>query len=290
MLGLGRSIVAIEAGTLTDGYRGSKAGSATLETILMARDADVFSIDLPWGDAKGRTAIASRSLAGVRLISVIGDDELLEHIRQHATRSALVLLDVPIDGCEGLGMKKPRREVDDRFLAIGLPILPSVKSGTRGPELAKRIHEVRTDLRVGEIYPYAVLRVLWALQLEGKTFRFDDDMTKIDLCRSWWAWPPKYKRAKSVALRLEAMRLVASVISAVPGLRDVTEIPPDDVTGTDLARRADGYDALLGLVAGISAVDDCSWSWHAKTTRDAGAICSIADAWVRRRFADPAAR
>lgn len=96
----------------------------------MIADADVISIDLPWGDAQKRTAIARRSgISGiVGVVTVTSDSELLEYVRQHAAPNALVLLDVPVDGCEKLSETCPRRKIDDRFLAIGLPILPSVKS------------------------------------------------------------------------------------------------------------------------------------------------------------------
>lgn len=253
--------------------------------------ADVLSIDLPWGHAAGRTAIASRSPAGgIAVATVTGDEALLDHVRARAAPGARVLLDVPLDGCEALDAARPRRPIDDRFLAIGLPILPSVKSGDRGPALAARLRALRPDLHLVEIYPYAVLRVLWALRATRRPFRFTDDASAIDLADTWRTWPPKYKRAPTRVAKLAAMRSVAQVLAELPGFRGATEPVPDDATTTELARRADRYDALLGLVAGIAAADGSSWAWLARAAGDAGSILTIADGSLRRRFAAAEAR
>lgn len=251
----------------------------------MQCDADVISIDLPWGkNTTARTAIACRSSSGVSVTAVREDDVLVQHVEQLAAKNALVLLDVPLDGCESLDQSNPHRAVDDRFQRAGIPILPSVKSGMRGPELAKRLLEARPDLRVREIYPYAVLRVIWALHEQELSFRFEDDATCIDLSPTWWRWPAKYKRAKTRAAKLAAMNEVAAVLSAVPGVGAAVRAPSASASVSDLAALADGYDSLLGLVAGIADVDRSSWSWLAECDQGSGAIMSIADASLRRRF------
>ena len=247
--------------------------------------ADVISIDLPWGHGHGRTAIASRSPEGIAVAAVVDDDELVEYVQRHAATNALVLLDVPVAGCEALNATNPRRGVDDRCQRIGIPILPSVKAGMRGPQLTSRLLGSRPDLRIFEGYPYAVLRVIWGLHLQGRPFRFDDDAATIDLSAQWRSWPPKYKRASTVANKLVAMREVASVISRLPGFESVVVDPTDAATGMELTRLADNYDALLGLVAGIAGVEELPWSWLITTSRDAGAILTIADGSLRRRFA-----
>ncbi len=252
--------------------------------------ADVISIDLPWSDARGRTAMASRSPSGISVVAVASDDELVRYVQLHAARNASVLLDVPIEGCGDLDKKKPRRAVDDRCQRVGIPILPSVKAGMRGPELTSRLRGIRPDLRFQESYPYAVLRVVWGLHLQGRPFRFNDDPAKVDLSSVWRSWPPKYKRSKTVAQKLVAMREVAAVISMLPGLEPVVTYPLETATGRDLACLADNYDALLGLVAGIAGVDDSPWSWLVKTPGDAGTILTIADGSLRRRFAEATVR
>ena len=251
----------------------------------MTSNADVISIDLPWGkNATARTAIASRSPSGISITAVRDDIALVWHVEQLAAENALVLLDVPLDGCALLNKSNPQRAVDDRFQRVGIPILPSVKSGMRGPELAKRLLEARPDLRVREIYPYAVLRVIWALHEQELSFRFEDDATCVDLSLTWWRWPAKYKRAKTRAAKLAAMNEVAAVLSAVPGVGAAVRAPSASASVSDLAALADGYDSLLGLVAGIADVDRSSWSWLAECDQGSGAIMSIADASLRRRF------
>lgn len=245
--------------------------------------ADVLSIDLPWGHGQGRTAVASRSPAGIAVAAVAGDDELVEYVHRNAATNALVLLDVPVEGCEVLDADNPLRGVDLRCHRIGIPILPSVKAGLRGPRLTTRLRGTRPDLRIFEDYPYAVLRVLWALHLQGRPFRFADDPATIDLSSQWRSWPPKYKRAKTVATKLVAMREVASVLAMVPGFASGVVQPADAATGSELTRLADNYDALLGLVAGIAAVDELPWSWLITASGDPGAILTIADAPLRRR-------
>lgn len=251
----------------------------------MNHTADVLAIDLPWGTkATSRTAIAHRSATGIAVSVVQGDDELVHHVEHRAANAALVLLDVPIEGCEDLDALTPRRAVDDGFLRSGIPILPSVKSGLRGPMLAQRLLATRPDLRIGEIYPYAVLRVLWGLHREGRPFRLDDDATRIDLSSTWWDWPPKYKRATTRALKLDAMTAVADLLSRVPTIGGAIERPAASATVAAMAFLADRYDALMGLLAGIAEVDRSSWSWLGEGATGAGSIVTIADGSVRRRF------
>lgn len=251
----------------------------------MQCDADVIAIDLPWGrNTTARTAIASRSPSGVSITAVRDDIVLVRHVEQRAAENALVLLDVPLDGCALLNKSNPQRAVDDRFQRVGIPILPSVKSGMRGPTLAKRLLDARPDLRMREIYPYAVLRVIWALHEQERSFEFEDDARSVDLSSTWWTWPPKYKRAKTRAAKLSAMNEIAAVLSAVPAVGSAISAPSASATVSDLFSLADAYDALLGLVAGIAAVGRSSWSWLAECDPGAGSIVTIADASLRRRF------
>ena len=256
-------------------------------TIVQAvpKNTDVISIDMPWGkNTTARTAIASRSPANISVTAVHDDDVLVQYVDQHAATNALVLLDVPLDGCESLSKSNPRRGVDDRFLRIGIPILPSVKSGIRGPTIAKRLLDARPDLRVREIYPYAVLRVIWALHVQGLSFRFEDDARRVDLSATWGTWPPKYKRAKTRAAKLVAMNEIAAVLSNLPAVGSAIRTPSASATVSDLSSLADAYDALLGLIAGIAAVDRSSWSWISECEQGCGSIVTIADTSLRRRF------
>jgi predicted nuclease with RNAse H fold len=248
--------------------------------------ADVLSLDLGWNAAAdGRAAVALRSGAGVRVQQLDGgDDEVVEQVGRVAEHGALVLLDVPIDGCGNLSSTRPRRCVDDGLAKSGIPVLPSVKAGKRGPELRTLLLKERADLLIEESYPYAVLRVLWALRQTSRRFRFKDDGVSLDLSTWWWRWPPKYKRARRVAQRRMAMSEVAEAVAAIGGFgRAVPTV--EDLAGTRLRRAADELDALLGLVAGIASRNGSTWCWraHCGHERDA-AILTIADASLRRRF------
>jgi predicted nuclease with RNAse H fold len=242
------------------------------------RSADVLAIDLPWSLRRGRTAIASRSPDGIAVERVVDDDALVERVTALAGKRALVVVDVTLDGCEQLSAAKPCRDVDRRFAQIGIAILPSVKSGLRGPELRARLHARRPDLRVREVYPYAVLRTLWALHAGGRAFAFG---RLVDVSPHWRVLPPRYKRERELVKRRRAVREVAAVLAAIPGFA------PRAIRGAthrQLDGLCDELDALLALVAGIAAVDRSPWSWLATISHSPGAILTIADVALRSRF------
>lgn len=244
------------------------------------RGADVLAIDLPWSKRTGRTAIASRAGRSITVVSVAGDDELVAYVRDRAAADALVLLDVPLHGCARLSRARPNRDVDRRLAALGIPVLPSYSSGARGPELQARLLGARPDLRCFEVYPYAVLRTLWALTLAGSAFRFRGPA--IDLAAHWRAWPPRYKRERELGARRRCVRQVAALLSSITGFRGAVRSIAR-ATHAQLDIVCDEYDALMGLVAGIAMVERSPWSWLAQTEGDEGAIVMLADASVRRR-------
>ncbi len=230
--------------------------------------ADVLAVDLPWGRARHRTAIASRSPAGIAVVTVADDDALVAYVRAHAAPRALVVLDVPLDGLA------PWRPIETRFVRLGIPVLPPGAAGTRGPDLRARLAR-----RCVEVYPYAVLRALWALELAGARFAFD--APDVDLAPHWRAWPPKYKRERDLAARRRNVVRVGAVLAAIPGFAPAVRTLRG-ATHRELDRLCDEYDALLGLVAGIALRDRSPWAWHAKAEQ--AAVLAIADASLRRRF------
>ena len=241
-------------------------------------NADVIAIDLPWSARKWRTAIASRSSDKIVVDAVADDDELVARVATLAENRALVLVDVPLDGCADLSATMPTREIDRRFAKAGIAILPSVKSGLRGPELRARLHARRPDLRVREIYPYAVLRALWAVRAGGHAFAFD---AVADLAPYWRSLPPRYKRERDLVKRRRAVRDVADVLGAIRGFA------PRALRGASHAQLdllCDELDAMLGLVAGIAAADRSPWSWLATVRGCAGSVLTIADGSLRGRF------
>ena len=74
--------------------------------------ADVLSVDLGWdADADGRTAIAFRTFSGVQLQLIPAERDLTALVCELASPKALVLLNIPIDGCEKLDARSPFRAI-----------------------------------------------------------------------------------------------------------------------------------------------------------------------------------
>jgi predicted nuclease with RNAse H fold len=251
--------------------------------------ADVISVDLPWSHGRAdRTAIGFRAGHEIHLGGVSQGETLTDSIDRLAEPGALVLLDIPIDGCSELNRDRPYRELDRRLLEVGIPLLPSYKAGGYGATLRGELLRRRPDLRVEESYPYAVLRVLWAARECGVKWSISRDASTISLLSKWRNWPPKYKRARSIAKRREEMARVAEVITESLGTTGAQLLKlPNGLHGGELARISDQYDALLGLAAGIALQDGSPWSWRAQVAGSAGCIISIADRSLRERFHGP---
>jgi hypothetical protein len=215
-------------------------------------------------------------------------DGLVRWIVAHARHGALVVLDVPIDGCGGLSRAVPRRPIDDGLARIGIPLLPSYKSGDLGPRLRDRLRRARPDLEIVESYPYSVLRVLWGRgELPGSSAA----LTAGSYARSagrwstWWTWPPRYKRARRTAERREALARVAGLLRACGPRYARLVRSPSAGTAPPLARLSDEYDAILGLVAADAAREGSPWSWSVERPGCEGRILTIAPSWLREAFA-----
>jgi len=250
---------------------------------------DAVSVDLPWSrTTKSRTVIAASSQQETVLVSKGLDGEGLQSwIREHASHAGLVLLDVPIDGCDGLCRGVPRRAVDDRLARIGIPILPSYKSGDLGPNLRDALRDARPDLSVLEGYPYAVLRALWGISQEvgPPVLTASNYSVNVSPWRTWWHWPPRYKRARTVAQRRHALAQVADLLrSCGEGYARLVRAPALG-TSRELAQLSDEYDAVLGLIAADSALQKNPWSWQAQAPGARGSILTIGPPWLRDAFA-----
>jgi hypothetical protein len=251
-----------------------------------------ISVDLPWSlSTRDRTVIAAWSGANIALVTDGLDGEGLEQwLVEQAAPGARVLLDVPIDGCAGLCRDRPRRPVDDGLTGIGISILPSYKSGMRGPDLRAALLRARPDLQILESYPYSVLRVLWGVNrqvgnLSALTgLNADDHSTRWP---SWWTnWPPRYKRAPRIADRRKAVSTVAELLKCCGAEYAARVRPPSpSATTSELARLSDEYDALLGLIAARAMLDRLPWSWAAEVSGAPGSILTIAAPWIRTAFA-----
>src|SRR5881396_1937470 len=183
----------------------------------------IISVDLPWSEGKEKRTVAATFDGETPYLATdlpSSPDELVEQIACIAAPSALVLLDIPIEGCEHLSSTNAFRALDRGLLRVGVPILPSVKAGGRGANLKRLLWARRNDLRVEESYPYAVLRVLWALQRQEKVAALLDGRSQgTNLEGEWGAWPPKYKRARIIEARRKAMGEVADLLRKLWGGR-----------------------------------------------------------------------
>jgi predicted nuclease with RNAse H fold len=249
---------------------------------------EAVSVDLPWSSqTRSRTAIAACCGSQVVLVTRDLDGRRLpEWIAANAKPGALVVLDVPIEGCSRLSRTVPRRPVDDRFARLGIPILPSYAAGALGARLQADIAARRPDLRVLETYPYAVLRVLWGKQVETGSPRITRTNWRVQSRRwlTWWDWPPRYKRAKSVKIRREALAVVGDLLRACGESYAVISRPGPNDTSAALASLSDAYDAVLGLLAARAAIERSPWSWNAAVPGAAGSIMTIAPPWLRAEF------
>lgn len=262
--------------------QGARSGVAVLSY-------DAISVDVPWSArTRSRTAIAAWS-GGQALVVTEGlDGEGLRHwIAEHASTGGLVVLDVPIDGCAGLCRSVPRRDLDDRLARVGIPILPSYKSGDLGPRLRAALAHQRPDLTIVESYPYAVLRVLWGLRQEAGIVDLSSKSYRLHVSPwpTWWRWPPRYKRHPTVAGRHEALAAVADILRSCDESYAALVRAPRLGTSAELAHLSDEYDAVLGLVAARAAVEGSSWSWNAEVPEAGGSILTIGPPWLRERFA-----
>jgi hypothetical protein len=253
---------------------------------------DAISLDLPWSRAtNGRTAVAAASARdGIVVSDGLDGPSAANWIADHAAPGAVVLLDVPVDGCEGLSQTRPRRAVDDGLARIGIPILPSYKSGDVGPFLREALHRGRPDLRVHETYPYAVLRVLWALREEtgAVDLRPASYEAHADRWPAWSRWPPRYKRARTRAERCLEMGRVAKLIRSCGEPYASLVRTPRSGTSAELARLSDEYDAVLGLLAARALADGSPWSWRAEAADGQGSIVTIGPRWIRSCFREAA--
>lgn len=251
---------------------------------------DAVSVDLPWSrTTRSRTVIAASSPEETVLVTKGLDGEgLYRWITQHASHRGLVVLDVPIDGCARLCRAVPRRELDDGLARIGVPILPSYKSGDLGPNLRDALRQARPDLAILESYPYAVLRVLWGVRQEiGSLVALTASNYRphVSPWQSWWRWPPRYKRARTVAQRRHALAEVANLLRSCGNTYARLVQAPAVGTSSELAQLSDEYDAVLGLIAANAALEKNPWSWHAQVPGAAGSILTIGPPWLRDAFA-----
>lgn len=253
--------------------------------------AAVLCLDLGWAPStRSRTAAALLTPAGrirVARVQSRDDRELVDRLAGLLDPGALLLLDLPVDGCTRLRPGGPAfRPVDRRLARAGIPVLPPVKAGVRGRALKRAIRARVPEATVQETYPFAVLRVLWALYLSGQLGAVRRRGTGPLLDEQVWRrWPPRYKRAPTASARFRALRQIFRLLTHSDlGLAFDPPLPQPSPrqSATDIARLSDCYDACLGLIPGLLGPG------HPLVTTVSGprggSLLLLADSWLRARL------
>ena len=133
---------------------------------------NIISVDVGWREKTKRNAVAiAKPRKQIYFVaSGLGDSDLVSLVRDYAEPESLVLLDVPIEGCENL--REPRRPVES-VLQHYVSLYPASMAGMRGVKLKKKLLQampegIRTSVVIQEIYPHAVYKFLWVATAEGQ--------------------------------------------------------------------------------------------------------------------------
>ncbi len=245
---------------------------------------NIISIDLPWKEErKGRRTLAIADLDGnIKTMSASDDHELRALVRKNAREGAIILLDIPIDGCANL-KGAHFRPIDKIMASQTLPALPASKSGSRGKSLKELLKKDGQRLSVYEIYPYAIYKVLAYLKdknllphlaLGRFDYLIDDGFRQFR--------PPKYKREKNKGARVRNMAYLYSLLTDPSlGLKFSSPLDYPDTTYTlsRLDRLCDEYDACLGAIIGIYFARSSRHACIAGDSRT-GNVLLLADRWL----------
>ena len=251
---------------------------------------NIISIDLPWkSDNIGRRVLATTDLDGnVKIVSARDDNELLALVQDSAESKSLILLDIPIDGCEQIQIRK-FRPIDKTLARQGIWIQPASGAGTRGKRLKELLKKDNEGVIVQEIYPYAVYKFLAYLERQNMLRRINSESCQALLDASFRKYvPPKYKREREKDKRLENMKYLYSLLmDSSIGLKfsasDSLRCPDSSCTLDDLNRLSDEYDACLGAIVGIYFANNSSYAFVAGDSKS-GNILLLADGWLREQL------
>lgn len=251
---------------------------------------NIISVDLPWNpDKRGHRALAIANLDGnVKIALANDDDELLALVRGNIEQKSIVLLDIPIEGCEQIEIKK-FRPVDRALAHQGIWIQPASGAGSRSKRLKELLEKDNKRVIVQEIYPYAIYKFLAYLEKRGMLHRINSESCQPLLDASFRKYvPPKYKREREKDKRLENMRFLYSLLKDRSiGLKfsasDSLRCPNYSYTLDDLNRLSDEYDACLGAIVGIYFATNSSYACVAGDS-ESGEILLLADQWLQAQF------
>jgi len=248
----------------------------------------IISVDLPWKEGKrGRRTLAIADLDGnVKIAQASDDNELLELVCESAEPESIILLDIPIDGCDNLD-DKHFRPIDKAIAHQTLPALPASKAASRGKGLKALLEKDKKRVRVYEIYPYAIYKFLAYLKREELLQRLNLDKFDTLLDEGFRIyWPPKYKRESKRDKRLGNVECLYSLLTDTNiGLNFQVPLhrPDTSCTLSELNRLCDEYDACLGAIVGIYFANYSSYACVAGDS-NSGNMLLLADRWLSEQL------
>lgn len=251
----------------------------------------IIGCDIGWKNDTRRNAVAIATGDGqIELLrSGLGDDDLVSIVGKHCEPGSLILLDIPIDGCEKL--ECPRRPLEEALQHM-VSVYPAHMAGNRGKHLKERLllalsDDIRRDVIVQEIYPYVIYKFLWTLNEMGKLKKFHSGEWDSLLDKTFLPSksPPKYKGNIPHEKRIEGMRNLYVFIGKLIGLKFTQPlISPDwSLSRSDLDLLADIYDACLGVGVGLCSVKLSPYAWLIGNELH-GQMLLLADEWFKNRL------
>jgi predicted RNase H-like nuclease len=253
---------------------------------------NIISCDVGWKSNTKRNAIAIVTDRGKVsfLKSGLDDDYLVTLICKWAESQSLILLDVPIEGCEKL--EGPRRPIENA-LQHYISLYPASSAGNRGKQLEEKLFQKlpvksKGNIIVKEIYPHAIYKFLWFVERKGKLAEVRRQREQIILDNQFTPSisPPKYKGRKiEYERRLIGMWELYNFLTQRLGLdfSQSLEPPADSFSATMLEVLADQYDACLGAVVGLYCVAGNSYAWIAGDEHQ-GEMLLLADVWLKKQL------
>jgi hypothetical protein len=251
----------------------------------------IISCDVGWKNETKRNAVAVATYDGQIefLRSGLGDDDLVPLVVKHCEPGSLILLDIPIDGCENL--ECPRRPIEEA-LQHTVSIYPARMAGNRGKQLKERLllaltADIREAAIVQEIYPYVIYKFLWTLNENGKLGKFHSGEWDSLLDESFLPSksPPKYKGNIRRDRCIQGMRNLHVFISRLLGLRFTQPLdsPNKSLSHSELDLLADIYDACLGVAVGLYCVKFNPYAWLIGNEHH-GQMLLLADEWLKNNL------
>ncbi len=252
---------------------------------------NIISVDVGWKEKSRRNAVAiARPQKQIDfLASGLGDSDLVNLMQERAEPGSLVLLDVPIEGCENLC--EPRRPVEN-VLQRYISLYPASMAGVRGTQLKKKLlqaipESIRAGVIIQEIYPHAVYKFLWVAKQKGKLGSIQSGVWQRVLDENFTpsVSPPKYKGNVTHDESLKGMRELYNFLTEQLrlGFSQPLGFPNDSFSRSRLELLADEYDACLGATLGLYCVTYNPYVW-AVGDQSRGEILLLADVWLKEQL------